>query len=425
MALPKDNGVTVLKGGRLIDGGGGAPIDNSVVIIKGDMIEAAGRGDAVSIPPGADVLDISGMTVMPGLIDAHCHIHGIKSMHLLTCVLEAPELRGMRAVMDTWRLVDSGFTTVRDCGNPNGPYLKKAIEEGSIIGPRILSCRAVITQTAGHGDVAHSLPMEWAKQRGICRIADGVDECRKAAREQLREGADFIKLCSTGGVMSEKDSPTSSQFTVEEISAMVEEAHNVGVKAASHAQGTRGIKNALLAGIDTIEHGVYLDDEAIEMMIKQETYLVPTLAIFEAIVTRGPQSGVPEVHVEKARVVRETHLKSFERAWQAGISIGLGTDYLSDPMSPMGGNAIELELYVKGGRSPMEAIVSATRTNSELLGLGDTLGTLEPGKLADLIVVKGDPLRDITILRDRANILSVYKDGVSVPRLSTWTGTGM
>ncbi|GAG21062.1 unnamed protein product, partial [marine sediment metagenome] len=257
-------------------------------------------------------------------------------------------------------------------------------------------CGAIITQTGGHGDVAHSLPIDWAKQRGICRIADGVDECRKAAREQLREGADFLKLCSTGGVMSEKDLPTSSQYTVEEIRAIVEEAHHVGARAASHAQGTQGIKNALLAGIDTIEHGIYLDNETIEMMIRQNTYLIPTLAIIETVANKGPKAGVPETHVKKARSLLEAQLQSFERAWQAGIKIGLGTDYLSDPMTPMGENAIELEWYVKAGRSPMEAIVSATRINSEALGLDDRLGTLEVGKFADSIVVKGDPLSDIT-----------------------------
>jgi imidazolonepropionase-like amidohydrolase len=406
----------VLKGGRLVDGRGGIPIDSSVVVIEGEKIKAIGKTKEIRVPAEASAVDVSGMTVMPGLIDAHCHIHGIRSMHLLTCVLEPAELRGMRAVMDAWRLIDCGFTTVRDCGNPNALYLKKAIEEGSVIGPRIISCRAIITQTGGHGDVAHSLPTEWAKERGICRIADGVDDCRKAAREQLREGADFIKLCSTGGVMSEKDSPTSSQFTVEEIKAMVEEAHHVGAKAASHAQGTRGIKNALLAGVDTIEHGVYLDDETIDLMIKQKAYLIPTPAIVRAIANRGLEAGVPEVHVNKARKIIEDHQKAFAKAWKAGVRIGLGTDYLSDPMTPMGENAIELELYVKAGRSPMEAIVSATQTNSEALGLDDRLGTLEPGKLADLIVVNGNPLQDIRVLRDKAKIMSIYKNGVEVPR---------
>ena len=218
--------------------------------------------------------------------------------------------------------------------------------------------------------------------------------------------------------MSEKDLPTSCQFTLEEIKALVEEAHHVGAKSASHAQGAPGVKNALLAGVDTIEHGIYLDDELIEMMIKQGTYLVPTLAIVDAIIRGGLKAGVPEVSLNKARSIQKVHLKSFEKAFKAGVKIGSGTDYLSDPMSPMGENAAELELQVKAGRSPMDVIVSATKVNAEALGLGDKLGTLAQGKLADLIVVEGDPLKDITILRNRTNILSVYKQGTQVPRLN-------
>ena len=419
MKSSKDSNLTVLKGALLIDGNGGTPVNDSVLIIKGERIEAVKKAREVTIPTGARLVDVSGMTILPGLIDAHVHIHGIKSMHLLTCVLEPPELRGMRAVMDAWKLIDNGFTTVRDCGNLNGPYLRNAVEEGSIIGPRIISCRAIITQTGGHGDVAHSLPIDWAKQRGICRVADGVDDCRKAAREQLREGADFLKLCSTGGVMSERDSPTTSQFTIEEIRAIVEEARSAGVKTSSHAQGSTGIKNALMAGVDTIEHGIYLNDECIEMMIKQNNSLIPTLAVVEAIANKGSMAGIPEIHVNKAKNVLGARLNSFERAWRAGVRIGLGTDYLSDPMTPMGDNAIELELYVKAGRSPMEAIVSATKVNSEVLGLADELGTLEVGKLADLIIVNGNPLQDISILRSKRNIVSIYKGGNKVPRLES------
>jgi imidazolonepropionase-like amidohydrolase len=410
--------IVVIKGGRLIDGNGGPPLDNSLVWIKNQAIEVVGRAESTRFPKEAEVVDGTGLTVMPGLIDAHVHLIGIKSMNPLTWVIEPPGLRGMRSVMDVWRLIDCGFTTVRDCANPNSFYLKGAIEEGSIIGPRIVCCGAMITQTGGHGDVAHFLPVEWLHHRGIARIADGVDECRKAAREQLREGADFLKLSSTGGVMSEKDLPTSSQYSMEEIRAIVDEARNVGIKTASHAQGTRGIKNALLAGVDTIEHGFYLDDDAIEMMVKQGSFLTPTLSIVEAIVTKGARAGVPEVSLKKARSVQEAQHRSFEKACKAGVRIACGTDYLSDPfMGPMGENAIELELMVKAGRSPMDVIVSATKVNAEALGLDSKLGTLEPGKLADLIVVRGDPSKNISLLRDRANVVSIYKGGIKMPRL--------
>ncbi len=411
---------TVLKGGRLIDGGGGAIVENSAVVIKGERIEAAGAADAVKIPKGAEVVDTTGKTVMPGLMDAHLHLFGMNRTNPLALMIDPPEIRGMRSVMDAWKLLDSGYTTVRCCGNtPKLTInLRNAITEGSIIGPRILSCGAIITQTGGHGDIVHSLPVEWVNQRGVGRIADGPDECRKAAREQLRDGADFIKLCSTGGVLTEKDLPTSSQYTVEEIRAIVEEAHSVGAKVASHALGTRGIKNALLEGVDSIEHGFYLDDEVIEMMLKQNTYFIPTLIIVETIATKGAEEGIPMGSVNKAKQGREAHRKSFEMACEAGVQIGCGSDFLSSPMTPMGDNAKELALQVEAGRSPMDVITSATKINAEALDIGDDVGTLEAGKLADLLVVDGDPLKDITVLNDKANILKVYKSGVEAPRLN-------
>jgi imidazolonepropionase-like amidohydrolase len=410
--------IVALKGGRLIDGNGGTPVENAIVVIKGDRIATVGKAEAVSIPPEAEVIDVTGKTVMPGLIDAHLHFLGIKSMNQVTWIIDPPHLRGMRAVMDAWRVVDAGFTTVRDCGGMLAIFLKQAIEEGSIVGPRIMAAGLAISQTAGHADW-HFVPQEWGERLMLGRVADGVAEVRKAAREQLREGADFLKIMTTGGVMSEKDKPTASQFSLEEIRAFVQEARNAGVKTATHAQGTQGIKNALLAGIDSIEHGFYLDDECIEMMLQQGTYLVPTFAIAEAIVTKGPEVGVLEASLEKARNVQKVQVKAFRRAFLAGVKCGLGTDYLSDPMSPMGENAVELAMYVKKvGLSPMEAIVCATRNNADLLGLADQLGTLEVGKLADLIVVDGDPLQDITVLCIRANISQVFKGGTPIPRLN-------
>ena len=218
--------------------------------------------------------------------------------------------------------------------------------------------------------------------------------------------------------MSEKDLPTSSQYTIEEIKAIVDEARHVGIKTASHAQGTLGIKNALYAGVDTVEHGFYLDDEAVELMVKQNTFFTPTLAIVEAIVTKGARAGVPEVSLNKAHSVQEAQRRSFEKACKAGVKIACGTDYLSDPfLGPMGENAIELELMVKAGRPAMDVIVSATKINAEALGLENSLGTLERGKWADLIVVRGDPSKNISVLRNRANIDSVFKGGVKMPRL--------
>ena len=265
----------------------------------------------------------------------------------------------------------------------------------------------------------HSLPLAWMERVGGGRMADGADEVRKAAREQLREGADLLKIMTTGAVLSNDRATVSTQFTPDEIRALVEEARNAGVKTAAHAHGTQGIKNSIACGIDSIEHGTFLDDECIEAMLKQGTFLVPTLAIFDVLAQRGLEAGLSPDQVLKAQNNQRVHLKNFQKAYRAGVKCGLGSDYLSDPLSPMGQNAVELELYVeKAGLTPMQAIVCATRDNAELLGLPDQIGTVEAGKRADLLVVEGDPLQDIRILGRRENILTVYKDGKAVPRLN-------
>jgi imidazolonepropionase-like amidohydrolase len=319
--------------------------------------------------------------------------------------------------MDAWRCLDAGFTTVRDAGGMLAVYVKRAIKEGTAIGPRIVASGLVISQTAGHGDW-HFVPVEWNRRMQLARLADGVPEVRKAAREQLREGADMLKIFTTGGVMSEKDKPTTCQYSMDEIRAFVEEARNAGVRTGTHALATQGIKNAVLAGVDNVDHGAYLDDETIELMVERGTTLVPTLSIVDAIVTQGRKAGVLEASVRKAESAQAALFASFKRAFAAGIVCGLGTDYLSDPTSPMGANADELVMYVdRMGLSPMDALVCATRNNSIVLGLQNEIGTLEAGKQADLIVVDGDPLADISVLRDREKILTVYKGGQAAPRI--------
>jgi imidazolonepropionase-like amidohydrolase len=411
------NGLKALLGGRLIDGTGADPVENAVVLVKGDKIVQVGSAGQVEVPPGAEVVDVAGKTVIPGLIDAHVHLLGIKSMSQITWIVDEPHVRTIRAAMDAWRCLDAGFTTIRDAGGMLAIYVKRAIEEGTAIGPRIVASGAVISQTAGHGDW-HFVPAEWVPRMQLARIADGVPEVRKAAREQLREGADMLKIFTTGGVMSEKDKPTSCQYSMDEIRAFVEEAQNAGVRTGTHAQGTRGIVNAVLAGVDNVDHGIYLDDEAIELMLQRGTTLVPTLAIVDVIVAHGREIGVMEASVRKAESVQAAHIESFKKAYAAGVVCGCGTDYLSDPQSPMGANAAELEMYVKKvGLSPMEAIVCATRNNAVVLGLQDEIGTVEPDKQADLLVVDGDPLSDISVLRDRTKILTVFKGGQAVQRL--------
>ncbi|MGB9867603.1 MAG: amidohydrolase family protein [Bacillota bacterium] len=394
--------------GRVIDGTGRPPFQGTVVI-DDDKIEQVAPDGAVQIPCDATVIDAGSGTILPGLIDAHLHLMGVRSMNPLMWVVEPLPVRVARAVRDCADLLNAGFTSVRDAGGL-GVYLKRVIGEGEIPGPRIVSPNKVLSQTGGHGDV-HFLPMDFVQQHGFSRICDGVDECRKAAREQFREGADYIKICTTGGVMSEKDKPGSSQFTVEEVAAIVEEARRVGAFVASHAQGTEGINTALRAGVKTIEHGFYINEESIELMLKNDCIMVPTLAIAHRIVTVGEKFGVPEYGIRKAREAHKAHREAVQRAKAAGVKVAMGTDFTGGPMLPFGENAMELELFVELGFTPMEAIVSATKIGAQAIGMGDKLGTLEAGKLADLIVVNGDPLADISCLKNPNNVRVVVKGG--------------
>ena len=270
----KERRSIVLAGGRLVDGTGAEPVADAVIVIDGGKIDQVGPAGQVDVPATAEVIDVAGKTILPGLIDAHVHLFGITSMNQMTWVIDEPHVRTIRASMDAWRCLDAGFTTVRDAGGMLAIYVKRAIEEGTTIGPRIVASGMIISQTAGHGDM-HFVPAEWNRRMQMTRLADGVPEVRKAAREQLREGADMLKIFTTGGIMSEKDKPTACQYSMDEIRAFVEEARNAGVRSGTHAQGTQGIKNAVLAGVDNVDHGIYLDDEAIALMVERGTTLVP------------------------------------------------------------------------------------------------------------------------------------------------------
>jgi imidazolonepropionase-like amidohydrolase len=244
------------------------------------------------------------------------------------------------------------------------------------------------------------------------RIADGVDECRRAAREQIREGAGVIKICSTGGVLSEKDAPTQAQFVDEEIAAITTEAHRVGIKVMAHAQSPEGIQNAIQNGVDTIEHGIYLDDATIAMICAHDIILVPTFAIVNAIVTKGASAGVPEYGLQKAKIAHSAHLHSIRNAYQAGVKIAVGTDFCGPDLIPHGENAVELEILVKQlGMTPMEAIIAATKIGAEALGLSSEVGTLEQGKTADLLIVNGNPLENIALLQNPQRLMIVMKEG--------------
>lgn len=414
---------TAILGATLIDGTGAGPVPKATVIIEDGRI--ARLGADLEVPRDAEVIDAEGRTVMPGLIDTHVHLMA-RPATLQENVLTPPSLRLFQAARNALDTLDAGITTVRDAGGlPRG--FKLALERGLMPGPRVRISVGALSQTGGHGDstmpsgarMRRSMGPEWPET-----LVDGVDEVRKATRALLRAGADFIKLCSTGGVMSPSDEPDATQFTPEEISVMVYEARAAGKTCMAHAQGARGIMNALVAGVESIEHGIWLTDEVLEEMKRQNAFLVPTLVAPLWVIRRAekdPNSILPQA-LRKAKEVVEDHKASFRRAVAAGVRIAMGTD---SGVGHHGTNAEELERMVEGGLSPMQAIVATTKTASECIHMDGEIGTLEPGKLADLLVVEGDPLADIRVLQDKDRLaLIVQGERVHKNRLETRAATG-
>jgi len=310
------------------------------------------------------------------------------------------------------RTVEAGITSVRDAGGADAG-VKQAVEQGLVLGPRMQISITPLTITGGHGDgwmlsgnEFMLFPPYPGNPDGRC---NGVEEVRKKVREVLRAGAEVVKVHATGGVLSPRDHPEFTQFSEEELRVMVQEAaYRRGVKVMAHAQGAEGVKNAIRAGIYSIEHGIYLDDEAIELMLQHGTFLVPTLIAPLAVLEAGEKGGMPEYGVRKAREVVEAHGDSIGRAHKAGVKIAMGTDA---GVMPHGTNLRELGLMINIGMTPMEAIVATTRTAAECLGWQDRVGTLEPGKLADVVITRSDPLKDIRSLENVENIAVVMKDG--------------
>lgn len=388
---------TFYKVSLLINGTYDAPIKNAGLLVEGKTIAKVGKAEDFQLDPDVKVVDLTGKTVMPGMINCHVHITmepvgdpmGIAGR-------ESDATAALRGVANLKKHLKSGVTFFRDMGGAHRVDLdlRDAVNQGLVDGPNFLASGKVLTMTGGHG---------W--QMG--RECDGVDEVRKAAREQLKAGADIIKIMATGGVMTPGVEPGSPQLTMEEIAAGVEEAHKAGKKTATHAQGTTGIKNAVLAGIDSVEHGIFLDDEVIEMMIERGVYLVPTLVAPYFIVENGVEKGIPAYAVEKSKRVMSSHVKSFQKAREAGVKIAMGTD-AGTPFNLHDKTAYELKLMVEAGMTPLEAIVTSTKNSSELLGIEESYGTLEAGKFADFIVLSENPLENIETL---LQVDQVYKHG--------------
>ncbi len=403
----------VLKG-RVLDGNGGAPIEKGAVVLEDNRIRLVCRQSELPDNPTAEVYELEDGTIMPGLIDAHVHM-GWGSATAVDWISMTPQLSMARALRDMAQLRQQGYTAFRDLGS-DVLLMRPAVAEGLLDVPRIFGAGRIISQIGGHGDVYQKLSLE-ASQRAYSPafIVNGVDEVRRACRINARNGADLIKIMTTGGVFSQGDKATPhSHFSQEEIRAAVEEAENMGSYVSTHAQATRGIKMALKNGVKCIEHGFYLDEECIELMVKNDCYLVPTLAIMHAskLYFQGKEGVLPYLK-EKTEKSYEAHYRSLEMARKARITVGVGCDFLGDAAFGCSYSeaTLELERLCVAGYTPMEVITMATKVNARLLQMEDQLGTLESGKLADVLLVDGKPDEDIRVLRRSDHVKLVIQDG--------------
>ncbi len=389
-ALPAPKTI-VIHAGRLLDVTTGKTLTNHTIVIQGDRIASVGA-DA-QVPGGATVIELPNATVLPGLIDAHTHITFNPNFGYSRLAISVPRsaLIGARNAKVT---LEAGFTTIRNVGA--GGYadvaLRDAINAGDVPGPRMLVSGPALSITGGHCD-NNLLPFDYHATEG--GVADGVEAVQHKTREIIKYGADVIKICATGGVLSKGDNPQHSQYTIDEMKAIVTDAHRLGRKVAAHAHGAEGIRWASMAGVDSIEHGSYIDDAAIAEMKKNGTYLVPTLYLADWFLANAERIGTPPDLIAKAKDVMPAARKNVARAFAAGVKVGFGTDAA---VYPHGMNAHEFAVMVKLGLTPLAAIQTATINDADLLGWPDKVGTLEPGKWADIIAVDGDPLADVTTL---------------------------
>ena len=376
---------TAFVNGRVFIGDGKV-LEHATVLVEKDKIVKVGKGK-IPLPRGADKIPLDGGMLFPGFIDCHVHLCLDGSPDPVVTLMKDPvPITTLKASRFAHKTLMSGVTMVRDMGGKDGIdlCLRDAIRSGLILGPRMLVSRQMVCMTGGHG---------WP----FGREADGPDEVRKATREQIRGGADLVKFMATGGVMTPGVEPGAAQLTEEELRAGVEEAHKAGRKTATHAMGTEGILNALRAGIDSIEHGVYMNEEAISTMKKKGTPFIPTLSALFHIESKGVEAGIPAYAVEKTQRVKPHHLDSVRMAREAGVIVAAGTD-AGTPFNEHGQNAGEMIFLMQQGYSPADALRAGTSMAAKVLGVEKDFGTVEEGKLADLVVVNGNPLEDMHAL---------------------------
>jgi imidazolonepropionase-like amidohydrolase len=395
-----------IRAGKVLDVRTGNYATDQIIWIEGDRIKALGNASEISgkLPPATTIVDLSNSTVLPGLIDCHTHLtmtpydSGPAGLHLS---YPRQALTGARNARVT---LEAGFTTVRNLGASgySDIALREAIKAGDVPGPRMLVSGPPLSITGGHGDQNFLAPQYAWSDDGV---ADGVDGVMKKVREDIKYGADVIKFMATGGVLSEGDNPALAQFSPEEMKAIVDTAHGLGRKVAAHAHGSTGIKYAVLAGVDSIEHGSYINDEDIQLMKQHGTYLVPTVYLEDWLIENVQVLGLTPNMIEKAKLVLPIAQQNLSHAFKSGVKVALGTDAA---VYPHGLNGHEFGKMVEMGMSPLQAIQAGTVNASDLIGWADRVGTLEPGKFADIIAVQGDPLANVRVLE---NVSFVMKGG--------------
>ena len=412
-----------ITGVTLIDGAGGEPVDDAVVLVQGSTIEAVGRANEVSVPRGTDVLDATGATVIPGLIDAHCHLGGASFPDEDDWVLEDDRYQAMASVAQAGRMLRHGITSVRDI-SVHGVQLRKAIRAGLIEGPRIVPCWRGLSRTGGHGDAA-GVPAEMVRTShpwGI--VADGVEEVRKVTREIVKNGSMCIKVWASGGGLHENESEDAQHYSYEELRVMVEEANYVKLPVCAHCECASSALDAVKAGVWSIEHGEDLGEETIPLMAQKGVSLVPTLVLLSQWFEWSGEDGyygnvyIPgggdDLPTDKESL-RSIHWERLSQnllaARDAGVRIGLGSDSFCTELTPFGAQSLnELHAMVRAGLTEMEALVAATKNSAEILRIERETGTVTVGKSADFIVLKGNPLDEITRVVE-PEMLAIVKEG--------------
>ena len=396
-----------VRAGKMLDVRSGKILTDQVIVIRGEKIESVAPAAQSQIPAGAKVVDLGAATVLPGLIDAHTHLTSSAKLHGYRALGVSIPRETIYGVTDALITVNAGFTTVRNVGAPafTDVALRDAINDGDIVGPRMLVSGPAMGITGGHCD-NNLLPPQYDRRSD--GVADGPWAARTKVREIIKYGADLIKICASGGVLSKGDQPGTQQYTLEEMKAIVEEAHRLGRKVAAHAHGTEAIKEAIEAGVDSIEHASLIDEEGIRLAKEHGTYLVMDIYNDDYILGQGPAAGMLPESIEKERKLGQLQRDNFAKAHHAGAKMAFGTDA---GVYPHGDNAKQFHYMVKYGMTPLESIQAATINAADLLGWSDRVGAIEPGKYGDLIAVTGNPLEDVTILEQ---IKCVIKGGTVV-----------